>query len=72
MCKKLKLHTIKPTIFLEKDIYKEIKSNITNSAIISLEVNGYIERELSLTIDYINSKGYKFTSLDDLITEDNS
>ncbi|MBQ6324279.1 MAG: hypothetical protein IJI22_05565 [Bacilli bacterium] len=71
MCKKLKLHTIKPTIILNKNIYKETKKNLNNSIIISLEVNNYVEKELSSTIDYISSKGYKFVSLNDLISEGN-
>ncbi len=70
MCKKLKLHTIKPTIVLNKNIYKEIKNNLSNSIIISLEINSSVEKELSTTIDYIISRGYKITSLDELITED--
>jgi len=70
-CSKLKMHTIKPTIVLKKNLYKEIKNNLSNSIIISLEINNYVEKELPIVIDYIYSKDYNFTTIDTLIMEDN-
>ena len=70
-CKKLKLHTVKPTLVLKKDIYKEIKNNLSNSIIVSLEVNNYVIKELSPTIDYLLKKGYNVISLDSVIREGN-
>ena len=70
-CEKLNLHTIKPTLVLSKNIYHEIKNNLSNSIIISLEVNNYVEKELSTTIDYLKKKGYKIVSLDNALKEEN-
>ena len=69
LCSKNNLHTIKPTIHLNKNIYKEIKNNLSNSIIISLDINNYVEEELPYTIDYIKSKGYNLVTLDNLIKE---
>lgn len=70
ICSKLKMHTIKPTLTVKNNLYKEVKSNLDNSIIISLEVNNYIEKELPIVIDYIKSKGYNLTTLHDLIKEE--
>lgn len=70
-CKNLKLHTIKPTLILEKNIYSEIKNNLSNSIIISLEPNKYVEKELGITIDYLKKKGYNIITIDSVIKEDN-
>ena len=69
LCKKMKLHTIKPTIHIKNNLYKEVKNNLDNSIIISIDINNYIEKELSTTIDYIKSKGYKITTLNNLLKE---
>ena len=69
LCSKQKLHTIKPTIKLNNNIYSEIKNNLSNSIIISFEINNYVEKELSTTIDYIRGKGYTIVTLDKLIKE---
>lgn len=71
VCKKLKLHTVKPTLVLNKDIFHEIKTNLSNSIIISLEINNYIEKELPTTIDFLKEKGYKLVSLDEVLKESN-
>lgn len=71
ICEKLNLHTIKPTLTLSKNIYHEIKNNLSNSIIISLEVNNYVEKELSTTIDYLKQKGYKIVTLDNVLKEEN-
>lgn len=69
LCSKEKLHTIKPTIYLDKNIYKGIKNNLDNSIIISLDINNYVERELSSVIDHIREKGYKLVTIDNLVKE---
>ena len=69
LCSKNKLHTVKPTLYLKNNIYSSIKKNISNSIIISFEINNYVESELSTTIDYIKSKGYNLVTLDTLISE---
>lgn len=69
LCKNLKHHTIKPTIKIKKYLYKEVKQNISNGLIISIDNNNYIEKELSPTIDYIKQKDYELVNLRELLTE---
>jgi hypothetical protein len=71
LCKSLNLHTIKPTLIINKNIYNEIKTNLTNSLIISLKVNKEVENKLEVVINYIKSKGYYLTTLDELVSESN-
>ena len=69
LCSNNNLHTIKPTLCLNNNIYTNIKNNLSNSIIISIEINKYTEKELSTSIDYIRGKGYKLVTLDKLINE---
>ena len=69
LCKNINLHTVKPTIIIEKDPYKEIKNNLKNSSIILIPINNYIYDNLSTSILYIKSKGYNFLTLSDLLSE---
>lgn len=69
LCEKLKLHTIKPSLIIKKDFYKEVKENIDNGMIISLDINSLIEKELKETITYIKQKGYQIVPLESLIEE---
>ena len=69
ICKKLKLHTISPTIKIKKDPYKELKNNLSNSSIILVPINNQIYESLSTSILYIKSKGYNFLTLSDLLSE---
>ena len=68
-CKKRKMHTIKPTIYINKKLFSEVKHNLTNALIISLEINTSIEKELLPTIEWIQNKGYEIVTLDKLLTE---
>ena len=69
LCSKLKLHTIKPSLEIHNNLYREVKNNIDNSMIISIDINSYNLKELSSTIDYIKEKGYKIVLLRDLLSE---
>ena len=69
LCKKMKLHTIKPTIHIKNNLYSNIKKSLNNSIIISLDINNYVEEELKITIDLIKSKGYIPVRLDTLVSE---
>jgi peptidoglycan/xylan/chitin deacetylase (PgdA/CDA1 family) len=69
LCKKLKLHTIKPTIIIKKDIYRNVKEYLDNAIIISLDINPLVEKELNKTINYIKEKGYQIVPLENLISE---
>lgn len=69
ICKNLSLHTIKPTIKVNKELYKKIKKKVSNGMIISIEDNNYTEKELPITIDYLEKKNYSLVSLEELIKE---
>lgn len=69
ICKNLKKHTIKSSNQIEKNFYQNIKKNLSNGMIISLEPNNYIKKELSMTIDYIEEKGYQVVNLEKLLKE---
>ena len=69
LCSKLKLHTIKPSLVVHNNLYREVKNNIDNSIIISIDINSYNLKELSSTIDYIKGKAYKIQLLSDLLRE---
>lgn len=68
-CSNDKYYTILPTIIVENNLLSTIKKEISNGSIISIEINDNTLKELSNTIDYINSKGYKIVSLDTLLDE---
>lgn len=69
LCSKNNLHTIKPSVYIKNNLYKNIKNNLDNSLIISLEINNYIEKELSSSIDYIKNKGYDIVVISELLSE---
>lgn len=69
LCQKLNMHTILPTIKVNSNTFQEVKEKLTNSAIISIPLTSKTEKELSTTIDYIKSRGYRITTLEDLINE---
>ena len=69
LCSKLKLHTIMPSLIIKNNLYREVKNNLNNSIIISIDVNNYNIKELNSVIDYINGKGYKILLLSDLLSE---
>lgn len=69
LCQKLKLHTIIPTITINKSLFKETKEKLTNSAIISIPISENTKKELDTTIKYIKSRGYSLKTLEDLLSE---
>lgn len=70
LCKDNKMYTIMPSLIIKKDLYKNIKSNIESSPIISIYLNKYTEKELNPSIEYLKKKGYKFYNLKSLINEE--
>lgn len=72
LCKKLKMHTIKPYKVLDKNVYKEIKQSLSNSIIFSFEINNNVLNDLAVSIDYIKSRGYEIVSLSELLLENDS
>lgn len=69
LCNKMKLHTIKPSLVIKNNLYREVKNNLDNSIIISIEVNNYNVKELGSMLDYLKGKGYKILLLRDLLSE---
>ncbi len=69
LCKKLKLHTVKPTLVLKNNLYKTLKENLSNSMMISFEMNSELTKELPTILDYVKEKGYKLVSLEQLLSE---
>ena len=62
------MHTIMPSIKVEKNAYMEIKEKLSNSAIITIPSNISLDN-LSISIDYLKNRGFKFLLLDTLISE---
>ena len=69
-CKKIKKHTIIPNLVIKNNLYKNIKNNLSNGIMITIEINNYNEKELPIVIDYIESKGYVLVPLNKLLRED--
>lgn len=68
-CQKEKLHTIKPSYVIKKDLYKIVKQKLANSLIISIELNKKTIEEIPIVIDYIKEKGYNPVTLEQLLKE---
>ena len=69
LCKKIKLHTIKPTLIVKNNLLRHVKSNLSNGEIISIIPNSYTKKELETTIDYIKGKNYDLVLLETLLSE---
>lgn len=69
-CALQKNYTLIPSIVIKNNPLIEIKNSLKSGDIISLTINHATLKEISLIINYINSKGYKIVSLDELLSED--
>ncbi len=69
LCSSLKLHTIKPYLVINKNLFNNIKKNLSNSIIIKIDINDKNLSELKTSVDYITKKGYEFKKLDSLLSE---
>lgn len=67
MCSKEKIHTIKINEVIKNHLYKEIKNNLENGKIFSIDTNNY--KELKTSIDYIKKRGYEIKYLECLLSE---
>ena len=67
ICRKNKLHTVKPTIIIEKDMLKSIKKNASKGIVITID--NYNDKEIIASINYLKSKGYNLVTLKDLFNE---
>ena len=68
-CKKSKLHTIVPTLVVDKHLYSNIKKNLENGSIILIENNKNNIKELLSTLNYITQKGEKIILLKEMLKE---
>lgn len=69
ICKKNKMYSIIPNIITTNFPYKEIKNYVTSGTMISLSNNVNAIRELPSIINYLNQKGYKIVTVEDLLDE---
>lgn len=69
ICKLNTSYTISSTIEAFDNPVIQVKQNIKNGSIISLKVNDKTISELSLIIEYINSKGYDIVTISKIIEE---
>ena len=70
LCNKNNLYTIIPDIIVLKNGYDIVKSSITSGSMILFYMNQDTVRDLGVILDYIHSKGYEFSLLSQLISED--
>lgn len=69
ICAMNKNYTIIPNLVLKNNYLSNIKKNITNGMIISLDTNNILIEELPAIINYIKSKGYEIENLNELLNE---
>lgn len=68
-CKNMKLHTIIPTITLNKEPTRVVKENLKNGIIIGVNVTKQVRNELDYIMKYVKSKGYSIKNLEKLLEE---
>ena len=61
--------TVTPNIIVKENPLLEVQKNLSSGSLISLEVNETTEKELSLVIRYIQSRGYQLENLNTHIME---
>lgn len=69
LCSNYNNYTIRPNIIVSKNPLTEIKEKITPGSIISFRVNNRLDNELGLIIEYIKSKGYIISTLEEHLAE---
>ncbi|MBP3635806.1 MAG: hypothetical protein J6J17_05085 [Bacilli bacterium] len=68
LCSDYNMNTIK-TDFITDNIYKTVKTNLTNGTIFAFDTDDI--EEVKVSINYILSKGYNIVTLDKLLDESN-
>lgn len=69
ICSLNKNFTIRPSIVVKEYPTLEVKEKLKSGAIISLPINGVVEKELSSIIDLVYSKGLVIENLNKLLKE---
>ena len=69
ICALNKNYTIKPGIVLKENPSINIQKSLNNGSIISVEANNSVLNEITVMVNYIQSKGYKIVTLNKLLDE---
>lgn len=69
ICALNKNYTIKPGIVLKENPAINIQKSLNNGSIISVEANNSVLNEITVMVNYIQSKGYKIVTLNKLLDE---
>ena len=57
-------YTIKPSVIIDNNPYKNVKENVESGSIISFKINKQLEKELPMIINFIKSKGLEIENLE--------
>lgn len=69
ICQKNNNYTIIPNLIINNNPYIEIKKRLESGNMISFKINNQLIEELPIIINYIKSRGYKITTLKELLSE---
>lgn len=69
LCRRHKMHTVIPSIYLNNNPTVTLKKNISNGSTILIDISNDIVKELDYIVNYIEGKGYTITGLDKLLRE---
>lgn len=69
LCAMYKNYTIRPNIIVKNYPLTEVKKSIQSGSIISFKINETLEKELPSIINYIQSKGFTITTLNEHLSE---
>ena len=68
-CVSNKYFSVQPQITIKDELYKDIKNNATSGLIILVKINDKTKYEIPTVINYLKSKGYEISNLNDLVKE---
>ena len=63
------MHTIIPTLRVEKNFYQTVKGKVGAGYIIEVENTKENRKELGVVINYLKQRGYQLDTLDHLLSE---
>lgn len=69
LCQKEHLHTIIPTLKIEKNPYHTVKGKVRSGSILSILITKENIEELPIVIDYLKQRGFVMDTLDNLLSE---
>ena len=68
-CVSNKYFSVQPQITIKDELYKDIKNNAISGLIVLVKINDKTKYEIPTVINYLKSKGYEISNLNDLIKE---